>query len=234
MIPGSGSLLIDDPLINMPPHPSPQPPPLCSKGSKAGVTCGGGRSGVGDPAKASPGGNHVKAWRALALRLSNADESPRIDFTVAIHFEKSETLHAKHFKFRLMNKASLADSSYKSESLYIPRISLDPKRPSSSLVVFGNGRTHTGEVDGSGGSRLANYCLRASTSEEKTAHGIKPAQSKFASRLAIFDLRGHRHRTYVEAFLLLFGSAIKTEGNRLLSKYDRLPAPYKMKQTTKP
>lgn len=38
------------------------------------------------------------------------------------------------------------------------------RRPSSSLVVFGNGRTHTGEVDGSGGSRLANYCLRASTS----------------------------------------------------------------------
>lgn len=33
----------------------------------------------------------------------------------------------------------------------------------SSLVVFGNGRTHTGEVDGSGGSRLANYCLRAPT-----------------------------------------------------------------------
>lgn len=31
------------------------------------------------------------------------------------------------------------------------------KRPSSSLMVFGNGRTHTGEVDGSGGSRLANY-----------------------------------------------------------------------------
>lgn len=28
-------------------------------------------------------------------------------------------------------------------------------------MVFGNGRTHTGEVDGSGGSRLANYCLRA-------------------------------------------------------------------------
>ena len=39
-----------------------------------------------------------------------------------------------------------------------------PTRPGSSLVVFGNGRTHTGEVDGSGGSRLANYCLRASTS----------------------------------------------------------------------
>lgn len=37
------------------------------------------------------------------------------------------------------------------------------KRLSSSLVVFGNGRTHTGEVDGSGGSRLANYCLRAPT-----------------------------------------------------------------------
>lgn len=38
------------------------------------------------------------------------------------------------------------------------------KRPVSSLVVFGNGRTHTGEVDGSGGSRLANYCLGASVS----------------------------------------------------------------------
>lgn len=36
--------------------------------------------------------------------------------------------------------------------------------PVSSLVVFGNGRTHTGEVDGSGGSRLANYCLGASVS----------------------------------------------------------------------
>lgn len=37
------------------------------------------------------------------------------------------------------------------------------RRRGSSLVVFGNGRTHTGEVDGSGGSRLANYCLRAPT-----------------------------------------------------------------------
>lgn len=38
------------------------------------------------------------------------------------------------------------------------------KRPSNPLSVFGNGRTHTGEVDGSGGSRLANYCLRVPTS----------------------------------------------------------------------
>ena len=28
---------------------------------------------------------------------------------------------------------------------------------SRSLAVFGNGRTHTGELEGSGGSRLANY-----------------------------------------------------------------------------
>lgn len=48
------------------------------------------------------------------------------------------------------------------------------RRPSSSLVVFGNGRTHTGEVDGSGGSRLANYCLRASTSWKR----CKPRQNQ--------------------------------------------------------
>lgn len=35
-------------------------------------------------------------------------------------------------------------------------------------MVFGNGRTHTGEVDGSGGSRLANYCLRAPASQNST------------------------------------------------------------------
>lgn len=40
------------------------------------------------------------------------------------------------------------------------------RRRSSSPVVFGNGRTHTGEVDGSGGSRLANYCLGAPAGRE--------------------------------------------------------------------
>ncbi|KAK1169131.1 hypothetical protein AOXY_G10075 [Acipenser oxyrinchus oxyrinchus] len=36
-----------------------------------------------------------------------------------------------------------------------------PWRMLGCLAVFGNGRTHTGEVTGSGGSRLANYFLRA-------------------------------------------------------------------------
>lgn len=52
---------------------------------------------------------------------------------------------------------------FKFRFFWAPLARAVPRRRGSSLVVFGNGRTHTGEVDGSGGSRLANYCLRAPT-----------------------------------------------------------------------
>lgn len=38
-----------------------------------------------------------------------------------------------------------------------------------SPTVFGNGRTHSGGLEGSGGSRLANNCQRALTCPATTA-----------------------------------------------------------------
>lgn len=75
---------------------------------------------------------------------------------------------AEHFKFRFTpSPRTIPNHSTCGEPTFgFAHVGL--KRTSSSPVVFGNGRTHTGEVDGSGGSRLANYCLRASTSLKKT------------------------------------------------------------------
>lgn len=71
---------------------------------------------------------------------------------------------AEHFKFRFTPspRVNPNHSACGEPAFGFAHVGL--KRTSSSPVVFGNGRTHTGEVDGSGGSRLANYCLRASTS----------------------------------------------------------------------
>lgn len=45
---------------------------------------------------------------------------------------------------------------------FSPPLPSSRTKPQGSLTVFGNGRTHTGEVVRSGGSRLANYYLRTS------------------------------------------------------------------------
>lgn len=71
----------------------------------------------------------------------------------------SVSLHMTTLFFKKFNISF--NFPFKLKFFWAPLAHMSSKRRSSSLVVFGNGRTHTGEVDGSGGSRLANYCLRA-------------------------------------------------------------------------
>ena len=55
---------------------------------------------------------------------------------------------------------------------------------SCSLAVFGNGRTHTGELEGSGGSRLANYRSGSKLRQQRR----EPERSGSSQQVS---LRGH-------------------------------------------
>lgn len=50
-------------------------------------------------------------------------------------------------------------------------------------TLFGNGRTHTGEVLGPGGSRLANYGVSAELLKERVCTMLEPADHQEGGRL---------------------------------------------------
>lgn len=89
-------------------------------------------------------------YENVIMEANTQEDSPQIKekirpfFSTHVHL----WLHCKLFVF----------------TFFMFLASVSSESPGSSQVVFGNGRTHTGEVDGSGGSRLANYCLGASAS----------------------------------------------------------------------